>query len=124
MGSTRNWNLTRDFISEAGPVDHPLPDIGLEFAYLAFDKNILPQGEEVDARSQIEDSIEEVLSASASGHTLGGATGRHRAYIDFMTFDGVDSMELVRQVLRKRNLPKGSEIRYFTKNLATKVIRL
>ena len=123
-GVTRYFDLVADYVNERAPIDHPLPGSGMDFAFVSFDSRILPKGEEVGYRSGIEDMISATLGEHASGATLGGAVGRERTYIDLMLYDGSTSVELVKKVLKKRAIPGGVELRYFTKDRAKEILRV
>jgi hypothetical protein len=114
-GSTLNMRLIDDYLNAEGLMEDPLAGTGADFVFVAFDRSILPQGGEVDARAKIEEAVDKELKASESGRHLGGALGTSNAYIDLLLFDGASSTEIVRQALREQGLPTGSSINYFAK---------
>jgi hypothetical protein len=124
VGGSRSWKLVRDYFENEGPVEHPYPEVGIDFAFIAFTNEILPKGEEVEFRGEIEDEIGKVFEKNRSGGTLGGATGTKNAYIDLLLYDGAESVKHVLQVLKKHSLPKGTSINYFTQDKAKDVIHL
>ena len=73
------------------------------------------KGQEVDYRCDIEDAISEVLDANSGGKVFGGATGYVNFYIDVLIYDGDESLEIIKSVLRSRNLPDDTTIHYFEK---------
>jgi hypothetical protein len=115
-GCTRYFDLIAKFVKERGKMEHPLPGFGADFVFVSFGSAILPKGNEVTYRSEIEDAITAKLERDCSGVGLGGATGRERTYIDLMLYDGEASMKLLKSTLKKLAIPGGCEIRYFTKD--------
>jgi hypothetical protein len=75
-------------------------------------------------RSEIEDSLVAELERHSSGTALGAATGRERAYIDLMLYDGEASVKLITNTLKKLAVPGGCEIRYFTKDKEKEIHRV
>jgi hypothetical protein len=124
IGSTSNFPLVTAYDAARGPIEHPLPGLGVDLAFVRFSSACLPKGEEVSFRGQIDDALSEVLVADHSGETFGGATGLDWAYIDLMLYDGQRSLEKVIKVLRELKLPKDTHIRWFTSDKADKVVRM
>jgi hypothetical protein len=124
VGTARLMKLVRDYITEEGPVEHPAPDLGLDFVFVALAREILPKGEEVEFRTTIEDDIVTALEENASGDSLGGASGTHHSYIDLVIYDGEQSIRQIMDVLKKHELPHGTAVHYFTKEKAGRVHRL
>lgn len=114
-GTTAHPRLIKDYFEAEGEMEDPLAGTGADFVFVTFGTRILPRGGEVDARAKIEDALDSGLKASGSGRLLGGALGTSNAYIDLLLFDGADSIEIVRRVLREQGLPSGSSINYFAK---------
>ena len=124
IGTTRCRRLLLDFMDNQGPVEHPLPQSGVDFVFVSFPSEILPKGGEVDFRCEIEDEIAAVLAENKSGAGLGGATGSANTYVDFVIYDGDESVRQIQQMLRKQRLPKETAIRYFTEDKASQVWRI
>ena len=80
-----------------------------------MNNELLPKGQEVDYRCDIEDAISEALEANSGGKVFGGATGHVNFYIDVLIYDGDESLEIIKSVLRSRNLPDDTAIHYFEK---------
>lgn len=114
VGTTCAWDLIGDYAEAEGELEDPLAGFGADYVYVQFPKTFLPVGREVDTRGEIEDALEEAL-APRSGLHLGGALGLDFAYIDLLIFDGSASLEIIRQVLQKHRLPKGTLIDFFAK---------
>ena len=49
-----------------------------------MNNELLPKGQEVDYRCDIEDAISEALDANSGGKVFGGATGHVNFYIDVL----------------------------------------
>ena len=113
IGTTANTKLVNQYLEANGQMDDPLADTGADYVFIAFDASFLPQGQEVAARGEIEDSLEAALRPESSGRLLGGALGRQNAYIDLLIYDGAESLRLIEQVIREKGLPSGTSINYF-----------
>ncbi len=114
-GSTMNWPLVRDYIKAEGNLNDPLGGTGANYVFVAFPADFLPDGMWVEARGAIEDSLDNALRSASSGRLLGGSHGRRFAYIDLLLFDGIKSLEIVKQVLGEKKLPAGTAIHFFAK---------
>ena len=114
-GSTANYDLIREFMNSDGQMENLLIGTGADFIYVAFSTSIVPSGSEVDFRAELEDSINGVLKSQLSGRVFGGAFSRQSVYIDMIIFDGINSIQLLEQFLRGKNLPEAS-INYFERN--------
>lgn len=123
-GTTRCFRLVRDFLEAKGPCEHPVPGVGLDYVFVAIPTSHFPVGEEVSARSAIEEEIAELLETNAAGLSLGGATGTANCYLDFALHDGERSLDLIRSVLRQQHLPRQSAIHFFTSDRAGEIIRI
>lgn len=123
-GSTRHLTLLGEHLEAEGNMDDPLEGLGADFVFVQFDAAFLPEGEETAARGNIEDALEAALEAANAGITLGGAHGTRFAYVDLLLFDGERSLNLVRDVLVREGLPKGTAIEFFAKSQRTRRISL
>ncbi len=105
VGSTCIPNIISDFLDNNGRLkDNPLKGTGASFAYLALEKSLLPSGQEVNVRTNIEDAIGDALKTAKSGRTLGGAFGTNHSYIDLLFFDGEHSEQIVNKMLDQLQL--------------------
>jgi hypothetical protein len=93
IGSTCHMALLNEFLKADGLPENPLDGTHAEFVYIRFANRIVPEGQEVDFRSQIEDRINEQLEAAHAGHSFGGAQGHESVYLDFIIFDGSKSID-------------------------------
>lgn len=99
-GTTCIPNVVFEYIDNEGQLkDDPLADTGAEFAYLAVDGSVFPDGQQVDVRANIEDAVDEALRKQASGRSLGGAFGIEKSYIEFLLFDGDVSRKIIQDTL-------------------------
>ncbi len=102
--------------SETGHLDpDPLEGSGAEYLYLAFPASHLPKGNEVAARAELEEALEDALAGASSGRVLGGALGLKHGYIDVVIFDGPRSIDLIEATLKPFNLPEGTTLERFAK---------
>jgi hypothetical protein len=115
-GSSCNITLLNEFLRSGDCLEDPLRGSGAEYVFVQFDRARLPRGEEVAARGKIEDALIDKLKEKRSGRFLGGAMGTQFAYIDLMLFDGATSASIVRDVLRRHEMPKATTIEYFATN--------
>lgn len=114
-GTTVHPLLINEYLKAEGELEDPLKGTGADYVFVAFDAKILPVGNEVNARAEIEDALDQALRSAASGRLLGGALGRQKAYIDLLLFDGATSIEILKGVMQDKSLPKGASINYFAK---------
>ena len=115
VGSTCHFPLIKDYFRAEGELDDPLEGSYAEYVFIRLDNSLLPEGEEVNFRANIEDKIEAVLLAEKSGRSFGGSQGREYAYIDFLLFDGQNSIDLLLQEMKAAGLPGGTTLHYWAK---------
>ncbi len=113
-GTTCNMKLVGAYLKNHGPVEDPVEGSGAEFLFVALDSRVLPEGEEVNFRGELEDAISKALEKENAGLVTGGATGRQFSYIDFINFKGRDGLKLVHRVLEMKKIPDSSAIHRFT----------
>ena len=109
-GSTCNMRLIGEFLSTAGEMESPGKEVGADFAYLAIDPSVFPDGKQVEVRGEIEDTLNSTLESKASGRVFGGAFGFRAAYVDIVLFDGEESLKLVHGVMQYHNLHDKYEV--------------
>jgi len=122
VGTTSHMPLIQEYFGTGGKAEDLLDDAHAAFVFIRFDKSILPEGSEVDVRSQIEDAINADLSKEQSGYSMGGAMGTDYAYLDFILFDGERSIELILQAMKDARLPGGTTLHYW--NTSKKIHKL
>lgn len=115
-GSSCNMKLLNEFLESEDRLENPLANTGADYVFVQFPTEFLPDGNQVEARGQIEDALEAALSSAKSGRNMGGAMGTRSTYIDLLLFDGVESLNIVQQVLRARSLPESTSIEFFADN--------
>ena len=114
FGTTCIQNILFDLLNQEGKLsEDPLDGAGAEFIYVAIDRSVFPDGQEVDVRSNIEDTIDEALQQAGSGRSLGGAFGVERCYVDFLLFDGENSRQIVQEQLQQLQLTSRSSVHGF-----------
>lgn len=105
FGSTCIQPILSELLSGGGKLsEDPTDGAGAEFAYVAVDRSVFPEGQEIDVRENIENTIDEALRKAGSGRSLGGAFGLERCYIDFLLFDGAASRTIVEEQLKQLQL--------------------
>lgn len=122
VGASRCFDLLGDYFEAQGPCRHPLPDLGVDLAYVSIPASHFPRGDEVNCRCDLDDALSTALGADASGISLGGATGNENCYIDLALYDGERSLGIVKKVLRKHRVPLQTRIRFFTSDRGREVI--
>ena len=124
-GSTVHPNLVNEYYRAEGRLEDPLAGTGADYVFVSCDCAFFQKVEElVNERAAIEDALNQALQSAKSGRLLGGAFGSQFAYIDLLSFDGQNSLEIVKRVLRERDLPKGTAINFFAKEKISKRVVL
>jgi hypothetical protein len=113
IGQTAQMKLINEYLRAQGKLKDPLARTGADYVFVSFDVGFLPQGKQVETRGAIEDALDAALKAGRQGRILGGAMGTKSAYIDLLLYDGAASLEVVKQILKERKLPKGTAINFF-----------
>ncbi len=100
VGSTCIPSVVFELLEHEGKLpEDPFEGLGAEFAYVAIDGAVFPDGGESEVRGNIEDALGDALEQDLSGRTLGGAFGTRESYIDLLLLDGVHSREIVQRTL-------------------------
>jgi hypothetical protein len=73
-------------------------------------------------KSEIEDALDEALQSSGLGCHIGGGTGLRYSYVDLAVTNGTNAIDVVRNRLRKGNVPPRSWILFFDDYLAAEWI--
>jgi hypothetical protein len=124
-GGTRCMSLVNEYAESQGKgLEHPLKNSGVELVFVCFNSACLPKDGEVDFRYHLSDDIAAALELGHLGEALGGAFGTDWAYIDLMLYDGQRSLDTVLEVLRQRELPDDTHVRWFTNDRAGLVVRV
>jgi hypothetical protein len=122
--STAAPRLFHDHREAEGRLKDPLEGTGADYLYVSIPKEYFQKGQEVDKRSEIEESLDEALRSNASGLCLGGGMGIRRSVVDLLIFDGQRSIAIIIAALKAFNLPEGTTIEYFALEKLAKRIQL
>ena len=114
VGTTCIPHVVFDFLENEGRLsEDPLESTGAEFVYIAVDGSVFPEGEQVDVRSNIEDTISEALEKESCGRSLGGAFGASESYVEFILFDSENGRRIIEETLNKLQLAGRSRFESF-----------
>ncbi|MBC8291328.1 MAG: hypothetical protein H8E37_13585 [Planctomycetes bacterium] len=114
VGTTCIPNVIFEFLENEGQLsEDPLEGTGAEFVYIAVDGSVFPDGDQVDVRSNIEDTINEALAKESSGRSLGGAFGAGESYVEFLLFDSENGRRIIEDTLQDLQLGGRSRIESF-----------
>ena len=105
--------LIGDFYDSSGDLPNLLSGSHADFIFISFPSSILPEGNEIEARKRIETIIDTDLKEHSAGRSIGSAFGVDKNYLDFILFDGHQSIEIIINAMKTANLPQGSEIHYW-----------
>jgi len=102
-GYTSCTPLLNDFYG--GKSDHfdEAKENGVIFGFLFFENINVPQEDVVNFRGEIEDKIIAEIAPYGIANSLGGATGFHFSYIDFIIFDYEAFMSAAKKILSTYN---------------------
>lgn len=76
---------------------------GLTFGFLFFNNNEVPKDKIVYFRGEVEDKILAQAEPMGIANSIGGATGFHFSYIDFIIYDMDAFLNVVKEVLASYN---------------------
>ena len=111
VGLTCIPNIVFELLDNQGALEeNPLEGTGAEFAYLAIDGDVFPEGEQSAVRGNIEEALQEALEEHASGRVFGGAFGTQQSYIDLLLFDGDNSRAIVLETMQRLQLHQRSRL--------------
>ena len=100
VGSSCIPHVIFEYIENEGMLEvNSLAGTGAEFAYIAIESSVFPEGQQMDVRANIEEALNETLVKNLCGRTLGGASGVNESYIDLLLLDGENSRQLVMKTL-------------------------
>lgn len=114
VGTTCIPDVVAEFLNNNGRLtEDPLPGLGAEFVYVAVDGDVFPDGQQVDVRANIEDTINDALRPVSGGRSVGGAFGINESYIEFLLYDGENSRSIIQDTLNELQLGGRSQIESF-----------
>ena len=116
VGLTANLPLINSYYEHNGEPPDRL-DVYAEYVYIAFDNRYLPKGQQSEARAQIAEIIEEELLKQAAGKYIGGAMGHILAYIDFIIFDGMNSVDIILDTAKAIGMPDDTMFLFYSKDI-------
>lgn len=91
---------------------------GETFCYLKLDGKGRSPEERLADKNEIDDALDEVLRGERCGCSVGGGTGLRYSYVDLALTDVAKAIDLIRPVLRRRNVPTRSWILFYDSDLA------
>lgn len=122
--STAAPHLFYDYQEEDGRLEDPFAGTGADYVYVRFPKEFLESGKEIEQRGALEDALDHILKKNRSGRNIGGGMGSRNCYVDFLIFDGRNSIDLIVRALKDHRLPKETTIEYFAIEKRDQVVRL
>jgi hypothetical protein len=90
---------------------------GESFVYVKLDDDGVADKARLDIRSARQDALNVALQDNERGCVIGGGTGHRYSYIDLALTDLPKSLEIVRDTLRRLNVPRRSWIQFLDSNL-------
>lgn len=113
FGNTCNMQLVGDYFESRG--DHPnlLAGSHADYVYISFPTCLLPAGEEINFRTEIEDELNKLLIENKTGRCIGSAFGSEKNYLDFIIFDGSQSLEILINGTLNSKIPSGCEVHFW-----------
>lgn len=99
IGTTACVPLINAFMNHDNEFVGKFEEDGLFFGFLFYENGSIAQEEMVPFRTAIEDKIVELASSAGIANTLGGATGFHFSYIDFIIYDKESFLKIAEEVL-------------------------
>ena len=112
-GNTCHMQLVNEFMEFVGDLPDLLSGSHADFVYVQFPASFLNTGEEIQLRDLIEQKINKALNDDESGHSIGSSSGTEYVYLDFIIFDGQQSIEAMLEGMKECQLPEGSSINYW-----------
>ena len=88
---------------------------GVVFGFLFFENSNIPRENIVNFRGDIEDKIADQTAPSGIANCLGGATGFHFSYIDFIIYDYDAFMVIAKDILSAYNFEEKGYSDFSTK---------
>lgn len=104
--NTQNPRVTIDYLEADGQLEDPIPETGASYLFIQVPISQFPDGQQVDRRATLEDTMDEALRAQNAGRIIGGGLGQDFAYIDVLIFDGETSRNIITDSLEKNEARK------------------
>lgn len=113
FGNTCHMQLIGDYFDSESDLPNLLAGSHADYVYISFPTSFLPKGREIDTRTEIEDKLNQLLKENKTGRCIGSAFGSVKNYIDFIIFNGHESLEILINGMLNSGLPPGSELHYW-----------
>jgi len=101
LGHSSNMRLIGDYFEYCADIPDPLIGSHAFFIFISFTINWLPEGKELIGRSKIEQKLCDVLETALTAKVTGSAIGEENCYIDFIIFDGYNSVKHINETLKE-----------------------
>lgn len=121
-GTSLLFEISRDYASQNGSLDHPLPNWGVDFVFVALPVHLFTAEKQIDERADIEDALAEKYDINGAGIVLGGASGRDNIYIEIAILDGERGMRTLLDVIKGHPIGKCGKVYYFDKGRVSREI--
>ena len=114
-GTSLLWQISRDYAREEGQLDHPVPDLGVDFVFVVIPRKQLTKGKEIDERADLEDYFQAAFDVESSGVCLGGASGHDNVYLEMIILGGDPAMKVLKDSLKNHSLGAHASVHSFIK---------
>lgn len=114
--TTMAESLFYDYMDDPNNFEDPLMPHGAAYVFLAIPTGHFTPGNEVYERGDIEDRYTEVLEESKNSRHIGAGMGTVYTYIDFVIYNGQESIDEILNIAKEQNLPAGTSLQFFDKN--------
>lgn len=104
IGTTSCVPVINSFMNGDDEFFERFEEDGLTYGYLFYENENVSQDQMVPFRSEIEDKIIDMASPQGIADSLGGATGFHFSYIDFIIYDMEAFLKIAKETLYGYNL--------------------
>lgn len=99
VGTTSCIQVLNDYYFNSSDHFDSAFENGAIYGFIFYDNTTVPRNEVVTLRADIEDDLSVRLSNRTDADVIGGATGLHYSYIDFIVYDMSSFMQTVDLVL-------------------------
>jgi len=99
IGYTASTAILNSFYRKEDDLFNDFEQNGVILGYLFYENINVPQKEIVSVRAEIEDKILAITEPHGIANSMGGATGFHFSYIDFIIFDYDAFLKIAKEVL-------------------------
>jgi len=103
VGQTSCMPVVRNYYNEENSFVEFHEKEGVHFGFLFMENSKFPEDSIVACRGEIEDKILEEVEEYSIASLIGGATGFHFSYSDFIIYDKPAFLEIVKNIVSKYN---------------------